>query len=216
MAEDRSDRKLKLVAVASFPYRHEAEFAAGFLEDARIRYRLQVDDPALGMPLSASATLWVTAMDAERARRVLDMEGGVVHDVDGPADPHHPAQEDGGARQGDVDGRLRGAGGGDRTGEVPRPAEAPSPASPISARAESPRSVPGSSGSRLSVRERLLTFGLSVAGWSLSRLEVVATAPGGVQASIAVASFGLLVIALFGRAPSAIRGILSTLSGDAP
>ena len=39
-----TDRKLQDVVVARYQYRHEAEFAAGFLDDAEIAYRLQVDD----------------------------------------------------------------------------------------------------------------------------------------------------------------------------
>jgi hypothetical protein len=41
---DRIDKKLEQVAVAEFTYRHEAEFAAGFLTDAGIPHRLQIDD----------------------------------------------------------------------------------------------------------------------------------------------------------------------------
>lgn len=70
----REDRKLREVAVGSYGYRHEAEFAAGFLEDAGIPYRLQVDDPALGMALSASAVLWVHAMDEDRALEILETD----------------------------------------------------------------------------------------------------------------------------------------------
>lgn len=72
---DREDRKLVQIPVGQYAYRHEAEFAAGFLEDAGIPYRLQVDDPALGVLMSGSATLWVAAMDERRARELLDVEG---------------------------------------------------------------------------------------------------------------------------------------------
>jgi hypothetical protein len=75
---DRMDKKLELVALASFTYRHEAEFAAGFLTDAGIPYRLQADDAGgdLGLTLGRRATLWVHAMDVDRARDVLNLEGG--------------------------------------------------------------------------------------------------------------------------------------------
>ena len=71
---DRIDKKLEQVAVGEFAYRHEAEFAAGFLADAGIPYRLQIDDAGgdLGLTLGRSAVLWVLAVDAERARDVLD------------------------------------------------------------------------------------------------------------------------------------------------
>jgi len=74
---ERNDRKLELIPVASYNYRHEAEFAAGFLEDAGIPYRLQIEDPTLGLSATNSATLWVTAMDEQRARRVLEEERAV-------------------------------------------------------------------------------------------------------------------------------------------
>jgi hypothetical protein len=73
----RIDRKLDQVAVAEFTYRHEAEFAAGFLEDAGIPYRLQIDDAGgdLGLTLGRSAIVWVRAIDFERARDVLNLGG---------------------------------------------------------------------------------------------------------------------------------------------
>ncbi|MDH3424291.1 MAG: DUF2007 domain-containing protein, partial [Gemmatimonadota bacterium] len=72
---DRQDRKLDEVVVARYTYRHEAEFAAGFLKDAGIPYRLQIDDPSLGISVSTSATLWVLGMDERRAREILDVDG---------------------------------------------------------------------------------------------------------------------------------------------
>ena len=75
---DRIDKKLEQVAVAQFTYRHEAEFAAGFLADAGIPYRLQIDDAGgdLGLTLGRPAIVWVLAADAERAREVLDTSQG--------------------------------------------------------------------------------------------------------------------------------------------
>jgi len=74
---DRRDRKLEQVAVAEFQYRHEAEFAAGFLKDAGIPYRLQIDDAGgdLGLTLGSRAVVWVLAADLERAKDVLDFGG---------------------------------------------------------------------------------------------------------------------------------------------
>lgn len=71
---DRTEKKLQDVVVARYQYRHEAEFAAGFLDDAGIPYRLQVDDPGLGMTISAPATLWVRGMDLQAALEVLDLK----------------------------------------------------------------------------------------------------------------------------------------------
>lgn len=70
---ERIDQKLRDVVVAQYRYRHEAEFAAGFLDDAEIPYRLVVDDASLGMTISAPATIWVRAMDEAEAREVLDL-----------------------------------------------------------------------------------------------------------------------------------------------
>jgi hypothetical protein len=78
----RIDRKLQQVAVAEFTYRHEAEFAAGFLDDAGIPYRLQIDDAGgdLGLTLGRPAIVWVRAVDLERARDVLNLGGEAEQD----------------------------------------------------------------------------------------------------------------------------------------
>jgi len=74
----RIDKKLQQVAVGEYTYRHEAEFAAGFLADAGIPFRLQVDDAGgdLGLTLGRPAIVWVRAVDADRAREVLDIGPG--------------------------------------------------------------------------------------------------------------------------------------------
>lgn len=74
------DQKLQHVVLAQFAYRYEAEFAAGFLDDAEIPYRLQVDDAAMGMLIATPATLWVLGMDLQRARDVLDLSEQAVMD----------------------------------------------------------------------------------------------------------------------------------------
>jgi len=80
----RVDRKLQLVAVAEFRYRHEAEFAAGFLADAGIPHRLQIDDAGgdLGLTLGRPAVIWVRAVDLDAAREVLDFEGDADEGVE--------------------------------------------------------------------------------------------------------------------------------------
>lgn len=70
---ERTDRKLCHVAVGRYGFRHEAEFAAGFLDDADIPHRLQIDDPAMGFALGSSATIWVLEMDLQRAREILEV-----------------------------------------------------------------------------------------------------------------------------------------------
>lgn len=75
----RKDRKTEAVPVAEFRYRHEAEFAAGFLRDAGIPFRLQIDDGGgadLGLLVLRPAVLWVRAMDVDAAREVLGVEEG--------------------------------------------------------------------------------------------------------------------------------------------
>ena len=78
---DRADWKMQEVAVAEFRHRHEAEFAAGFLSDAGIPFRLQIDDAggaALGVTIARPALLWVRAMDLDLARELLALEDGAA------------------------------------------------------------------------------------------------------------------------------------------
>ena len=44
---ERVEKKLQEVPLARYAFRHEAEFAAGFLTDAGIPHRLQIDEPFL-------------------------------------------------------------------------------------------------------------------------------------------------------------------------
>ena len=73
------------VILTRFRYRHEAELAAGFLIDAGIPYRLQIDD-AGGVDFGATFTrppvLWVREADAAEAREVL----GLGEDQEEPSD----------------------------------------------------------------------------------------------------------------------------------
>ena len=75
---DRTDRKLQEVEVARYHFRHEAEFAAGFLDDADIPHRLQVDDAAMGFTIGSPAIIWVREMDLRRARETLEISGDKV------------------------------------------------------------------------------------------------------------------------------------------
>ena len=68
------------VPIAEYLYRHEAEFAAGFLEDAGIPFRLQADDAGgaeVGVTISRPARLWVRVEDVEHACEVLDIPTNV-------------------------------------------------------------------------------------------------------------------------------------------
>lgn len=65
------------VRIAEYLYRHEAEFAAGFLRDAGIPFRLQIDDAGgadAGVTIARPAAIWVRAEDEEEARLLLDLD----------------------------------------------------------------------------------------------------------------------------------------------
>jgi len=74
---------MKEVLLAQFSYRHEAEFAQGFLWDAKVPSRVESDD-AGGVDLSisflAGASLFVTEADEERAVEVLRSAGYLNQD----------------------------------------------------------------------------------------------------------------------------------------
>jgi len=64
--------------IAEYHYRHEAEFAAGFLRGAGIPFRLQIDDAGgadAGVTMGRPAVLWVRGEDEEEARAILDLDG---------------------------------------------------------------------------------------------------------------------------------------------
>ena len=102
---ERVERKLREVKIAEYRYRHEAEFAAGFLEEAGIPYRLQIDDAGgadLGLSMLRPSVLWVRAVDAEVARDLV----GLDRDEEEPEPPRlEPEKVRMPARE---DSRLRG------------------------------------------------------------------------------------------------------------
>lgn len=64
--------------VASFNYRHEAEYAKGFLDQAGVPSILSIDDAAgmqVGMAFSNPARLLVQKDDEAKAREVLKNAG---------------------------------------------------------------------------------------------------------------------------------------------
>jgi hypothetical protein len=66
--------------IATFTYRHDAEYAAGFLADAEIPAMLLADDAGglhPGVGFSRPARLVVRAEDVEEAREVL-RDAGVI------------------------------------------------------------------------------------------------------------------------------------------
>ena len=81
---------MREIAVAQYAWRYEAEFAAGFLRDANIAHRLQIDDPALGISISSAATLWVLAADEKRTREILDISEEHSPRLSSPPKAYHP------------------------------------------------------------------------------------------------------------------------------
>lgn len=77
--------KQRDVPIAEYLYRHEAEFAAGFLENAGIPFRLQTDDAGGAdafMTIARPARLWVRPEDVEEARDLLEIDDV---EISGPA-----------------------------------------------------------------------------------------------------------------------------------
>lgn len=65
--------------VARFTFRHEAEFAKGYLDDAGVESVLLADDAGgnLGLALENEVTLVVAAENVARAREIL-VNAGVI------------------------------------------------------------------------------------------------------------------------------------------
>ena len=73
--------------VARFHYRHEAEYARGFLDDAGIPASVFVDDAGgieAGMAFSNPARVVVPDEHVERAREVLTNAGVLEEDTEPP------------------------------------------------------------------------------------------------------------------------------------
>lgn len=63
------------VTVARFTWRHEAEFAGGYLADAGIPHSVLVDDHGGHVTMNNSARVLVNSSDVEKAREVLRTAG---------------------------------------------------------------------------------------------------------------------------------------------
>ncbi len=88
--DDADERE---VILARYWHRHEAELAAGFLDDAGIPYRLQIDDAGgvdFGTTFSRPPVLWVRAADETDAREVL----GLDDEAGAGADDFDASEED--------------------------------------------------------------------------------------------------------------------------
>jgi hypothetical protein len=198
MAE-RVDKKLQTVVLARYQYRHEAEFAAGFLDEAGIPYRLQIDDPALGMTVGTPATLWVRGMDVRAALDTLNVRELPSHRVAAEAAETAETAE---------------------AAEPPDTGEAADGA--VTAHAAEITSATGygrstlrhrAASERLSTLERMVALSMFVVVGGTAYLAS-AGAVWGVVAVALAAPLGL--VGLLGRAPSAIRRFLRAISGSAP
>lgn len=204
---DPREPKFRQVPLASFNYRHEAEFAAGFLKEAGIPYRLQIDDPTLGLSVANAATLWVSAADERRAREVLDEDLSALDDRDeswalADADELElPAAPDPTGALG-----LPVPGGLSESDTLP---PAPLPATNAPVRIGKPKSY-------LTIRQRVLSGGFSLATLSLLGLDAVVGGPQWAGFGVALVAAIFAVVAFVGRAPDFLADMLAALSGDAP
>ncbi|MDX1493233.1 MAG: hypothetical protein R3253_04095 [Longimicrobiales bacterium] len=201
---ERSDRKLQQVPLASFNYRHEAEFAAGFLQDAGIPFRLQIEDPTLGLSATDSATIWVAAMDEGRARQVLDHE--VVDSQEEWADDSEEWADDSWSAKA-LEEETEG-GGASLTTPTRTEADATGASRPGPSRRK-PQSD-------LTLRQRVMALGGSVGVSATLGVEIVRDASMGLPVVVAALAAVLALAGVFGWAPGPLRRLLEALSGDAP
>lgn len=185
--------------IAEYLYRHEAEFAAGFLRDAGIPFRLQIDDAGgadAGVTIARPAVIWVRADDEDEARVILDLDDG-----GGAAVERVPAQDDAAARDRPDSGDAAG-----------------------SARTLRPSRASGPHPSRVPTFEPLCPTERIVAGLLALALVGLASYGGegavpwvGVWETIALL-LGLVLglSAVSGKTLGSIRAILRALSGTAP
>jgi hypothetical protein len=192
MAE-RVDKKLQTVVLARYRYRHEAEFAAGFLDEAGIPYRLQIDDPAMGMTIGTPATLWVRGMDVRAALDTLN-----VRELPSPRAAAAAAEA----------AKVAEAG---KTREATETAHAAGITSATGYGRSTLRHR--SAGDRLTTLERTVAIGIFVVLGGTAYLASAGAVWGAVLAALA-ALLGL--VGLLGRAPSPIRRLLRAISGSAP
>ncbi len=183
---ERVDRKLGEVAVATYTWRHEAEFAAGFLLSAGIPHRLQIDDPALGLSVSGAATIWVLGMDEPRARQTLEIDGHLPRLTTPGRSPNHPA---------------------------PRARMAASRSQPLPSRAPGVRILGDTS---FSVRERLLSTGAGLGLATVGKTFFESTGVSIATLSFGIFAATLLLVGISGRGPHILRRLLGALSGNAP
>ena len=188
----RVERKLQAVVVARYSWRHEAEFAAGFLSDAGIPYRLQIDDPSLGISVSAAATVWVLGMDEVRAREVLDINEQHTPQLSSLRSTNRPPSQK---------------------------AARPSPADPgaVIATAYAPIHIdPERSTGAMPARARALAILGGVGLAAIGQGAFPHGSPPAIGMGLMTVGAILTIVGLTGWAPRFLRDWLSALSGRAP
>lgn len=178
--------------MARYSWRHEAEFAAGFLKDAGIPYRLQIDDPSLGISVSSAATLWVLGADEARARDVLDINDQHTPRLSSPRSANHPAPPKVTRPQGDVQDAV------------------------VRSEYRAVGIEPGGRTGSLTLRDRALSVlgGLGLAG--IGQAVFAQWSAPGVEVAVGAAAIVLILVGLVGWAPRALRDLLRAMSGSAP
>jgi hypothetical protein len=213
MAE-RVDKKLQTVVLARYRYRHEAEFAAGFLDEAGIPYRLQIDDPAMGMTIGTPATLWVRGMDVRAALDTLNVRELPSHRA--AAEAAEAAETPETAATPETAGTAASAQFAQtrETAEAAEPTETAHAAGITSATGYGRSTLRhAATGDRLTTLERMVAIGIFVVLGGTAYLASAGAVWGAVVAAL-TAPLGL--VGLLGRAPSAIRRFLRAISGSAP
>ncbi len=199
MTRSPGERERPHVRIAEYLYRHEAEFAAGFLRDAGIPFRLQIDDAGgadAGVTIARPAVIWVRAEDEDEARVILDLDdgsGAAVKRVPPPDRATQAARPD----AGDADGPAR--------------ALRPSRASETG-----PSRVP--TFEPLCLTERIVAGLLALALVGLASYGGEGAVPWvGVWETVALlVGLVLGLSAVSGKTLASIRAILRALSGTAP
>lgn len=204
--------RLRLVRIAEFTYRHEAEFAAGFLRDAGLPFQIQVDDAMMGMG-STTATLWVRDQDEKDAREVLGSAGldpSEVRELEEMAESL--AIEDGSIDDDYADASMLFGAKSRSTFDAVQPPETGSLA-PV--RRGEVRVGPVDDGGSLRGQERIVStlFGVGIGG---SSFLLPIAFPGAVSIALLVVGALFISAGLAGKAPEALRSFLQAIAGGAP
>lgn len=203
---DKVDRKLRQVRIAEYRYRHEAEFAAGFLEDAGIPYRLQIDDAGgadLGLSMQRPSAVWVRAVDADVARDLLSMDEEGL-----PATTATEVVHDAAVAALDRGDAPDGADASDRTDAIDLVDAAD--------QVDGDGQMDADSKPRLGGQERVVSGGLSVALFSALPYLPFGPYRAWIAGLVLAGSVAFLAAAVAGRGPRPLERLIRMLSGSVP